>query len=96
MRVTRRRFAIGLLNRRSLLWLRKGRGGGTGAYRGARWHTVREARALVRGLPVQQVRTRTAIQIPTGGPLARRVERWWPAAIGAGAFILVSGDVAPS
>lgn len=30
LRVTRRRFAIGLLNRKSLLWLQKGRRGGRG------------------------------------------------------------------
>ena len=37
VRVTRRRFAIDWLNRMSLLYRQKGRGGGSGAYRGARW-----------------------------------------------------------
>lgn len=46
VRVTRRRFALGLLNRRSLLWRSKGRHGGTGGYRGAHWHTIGEVRAL--------------------------------------------------
>lgn len=96
VRVARRRFGIGLLNRRSLLWLQKGRRGGSGGYRGARWHTVGEARALLRGLPVQRLRVRTAIQIPGGGALARGVERWWPNGSGTGAFILVVGDVVPS
>jgi len=36
VRVARRRFAIGWLNRDSLLYRQKGRGGGSGAYRGAR------------------------------------------------------------
>ena len=39
LRVARRRVVLGLLNRHSLLYLAKGRGGGHGAYRGARWHT---------------------------------------------------------
>ncbi|NMG32642.1 class I SAM-dependent methyltransferase, partial [Aromatoleum evansii] len=39
LRVARRRVALGLLNRHSLLWLEKGQHGGHGAYRGARWHT---------------------------------------------------------
>ena len=46
LRVCRRRFALGLLNRHSLLWRQKGRGEGVGAYRGAHWHTVREVHAL--------------------------------------------------
>ncbi len=46
LRVTRRRIAIGLLNRRSLLSIAKRRGGGRGAYRGAQWHTAAEAKAL--------------------------------------------------
>src|SRR3990167_3958443 len=41
VRVTRSRFVLGLLNRRSLLWRRKGRDGGTGGYAGAHWHTRR-------------------------------------------------------
>jgi len=34
VRVTRKRFALGLLNRHSILYLRKGIRGGSGAYRG--------------------------------------------------------------
>jgi SAM-dependent methyltransferase len=94
LRVARRRFAIGLLNRHSLLWLQKGRGGGCGGYRGAHWHTVREARRLFRDLPVQRLRVRTAIQIPSGGPFARFIECAWPSSLPGGAFILVVGDVA--
>ena len=94
LRVTRRRFAIGLLNRHSLLWLQKGRGGGRGGYRGARWHTVREVRRLFRDLPVQHLRVRTAIQIPSSGQLARLIEHVWPSSLPVGAFILAVGDVA--
>ena len=94
VRVTRRRFAIGLLNRRSLLWLQKGRGGGRGGYRGAHWHTVAEAKALFSDVPVQHLRVRTAVHVPSGGGLARLLERIWPSSIHTGAFILVFGDVA--
>jgi SAM-dependent methyltransferase len=94
LRVARRRFAIGLLNRHSLLYVQKGRGGGRGGYRGAHWHTVREARYLFHGLPVQRIRVRTAILIPGGGWFARLIERTWPSSLPGGAFILVVGDVA--
>jgi SAM-dependent methyltransferase len=93
LRVARRRFAIGLLNRHSLLWLQKGRRGGHGGYRGAHWHTVREAGRLFRHLPVRRLQVRTAIQIPSGGPFARFIERAWPPSLPYGAFILVVGDV---
>ena len=45
IRVTRKRVALGLLNRHSLLYLRKGRHGGAGGYRGAHCtHRDRHAR----------------------------------------------------
>ncbi len=94
LRVCRRRFAIGLLNRHSLLWLQKGRNGGSGGYRGAHWHTTKEVRLLFKDLPVKRLRWRTAIQVPTGGPIARLMERIWPSRLGTGAFLLVVGDVA--
>lgn len=93
VRVARRRFAIGLLNRHSLLWLREGRGGGRGGYRGARWHTVTEARCLLHGLPVHDIRVRTAIHLSGGGRAARLVERVWPSWLPTGAFILVTGTM---
>jgi SAM-dependent methyltransferase len=94
LRVAHRRFAIGLLNRHSLLYLQMGPGGGRGGYRGAHWHTVREARGLFHDLPVEHLRVHTAIQIPSGGSFARRIERAWPSSLPSGAFILVAGDVA--
>jgi len=94
VRVTRRRFAIGLLNRHSLLWLQKGWGGGRGGYRGAHWHTVPEIMSLFRDLPVQHLSVRTAIQVPYGRGFARVIERMWPSSVPTGAFILVVGDVA--
>lgn len=94
LRVTRRRFALGLLNRRSILYWQKGRGGGSGAYRGAHWHTPGEAAALLEGFPVVDVRIRTAVFVPGGGALARLVERHMPAGCPWGAFIAVAGSVA--
>lgn len=94
LRVARRRVAIGLLNRHSLLWFRKGRNGGREGYRGARWHTPHEAAGLFTGLPVQRIRVRTAIHFSGGGWLARVMERLWPQWLHTGAFILVVADLA--
>lgn len=93
VRVARRRIAIGLLNRHSLLWYREGRHGGSGGYRGAQWHTVREALSLLADLPVRRVRVRTAIHLPDGGWFARALERVAPPRMPTGAFILVAADV---
>ncbi|HPW56748.1 MAG TPA: class I SAM-dependent methyltransferase [Thermoanaerobaculaceae bacterium] len=92
VRVARRRVAIGLLNRRSLLWFREGRRGGHGGYKGARWHTPSEAISLFTGLPVHPPRVRTAIHFPGGGRLARITERLWPPWVHTGGFILVVAD----
>jgi SAM-dependent methyltransferase len=78
VRVSRRGFALGLLNRWSLLYLQKGRGGGRGAYRGARWHTPLQARALLATRPMSVRRVRTAVHIPSGSALARGVEAVLP------------------
>ena len=94
VRVARRRVVLGLLNRNSLLWWQKGRQGGRGAYRGARWHTPREARALFNGLPVTGVSVSSAIWLPGGGWLARHTEGFWPAWLHGGAFLLVAADLA--
>ena len=93
IRVTRRSFAIGLLNRHSLMWLKKGRAGGVGVYHGARWHTVNEAVSLFSGFPVKNLIAQTAVHIPSGGKIAQWVERCFPPTLLTGAFILVSGDV---
>lgn len=94
VRVGRRRVVLGLLNRHSLLWWQKGRRGGRGAYRGARWHAPRDARALFDGLPVTGVRVSSAIWLPGGGWLARHTEGCWPAWLHGGAFLLVVADLA--
>ncbi|MBI4195373.1 MAG: class I SAM-dependent methyltransferase [Betaproteobacteria bacterium] len=93
LRVTRRRFAIGLLNRWSLLWLAKGRGGGRGAYQGAHWHTTPELKSLFQGLPVRKLQFRTGIHLPSGGVGARALEQVWPTVLPTGGFLLVAGEV---
>jgi len=95
LRVCRRRFVLGLLNRHSLLWRRKGRGGGIGAYRGAHWHTVGEVRALARELNLAQFHWRTAVFLPSGSGTARWLEDWLPNGLPWGAFLAVVGDARP-
>lgn len=96
VRVTRKRFAIGVLNRTSLLWRDKGRHGGQGAYRGAHWHTAKELRLVLDTLPVQNVRVDSAVFVPSGSCIAILVERALPSSLTFGGFLLVSGDVATS
>ncbi|MBM5810750.1 MAG: class I SAM-dependent methyltransferase [Gammaproteobacteria bacterium] len=93
LRVGRRRFALGLLHRHSLLWWQQGRGGGRGGYAGAHWHTRPEVRALLRGLPIADLRLYSAIQFPGGGRCARWLEASPAGALPTGAFLLAAGDI---
>jgi SAM-dependent methyltransferase len=90
LRVARKRIALGLLNRHSLLYRQKGRGGGTGAYHGAHWHTLSEVHNLLRGLAVRDVLIRTAVFVPSAGAIARIIEPLAPNALPWGAFIAVA------
>ena len=75
VRVTRKRVVLGLLNRHSLLYLQIGaQDGGVGGYRGGRWHTPREARALFEGMPVRGIGLRSGVFVPAGGQAARVAE----------------------
>lgn len=94
VRVARHRFALGLLNRHSLLWRDKGQGGGSGAYRGAHWHTRSELAACLRQLPVRKLRWASAVTLPSGTRPAQTVESLLPAAWPWGSFLLVSGELA--
>jgi len=94
VRVTRRRFAIGWLNRSSLLYWQKGRRGGSGAYRGARWDTAGEVRALFSGLPVRNLQLRSAIFLPSATRWARRLEQAMPAVLPWGGLLLATGEKA--
>ena len=96
LRVARRRVALGLLNRHSLLWFAKGRDGGRGAYRGAHWHTRREVERLFAGQPVRNLALRAAIMLPGGSRLARWTEpHLQRAAPCCGAFLAATADVVP-
>ncbi len=94
VRVARHRFAIGWLNRNSLLYRQKGRNGGSGAYRGARWHTAGEVRALFDGLPVRNLKIRSAIFLPSATCAARWLEQGMPSALPWGGLLLASGEKA--
>jgi SAM-dependent methyltransferase len=94
VRVARRRFAIGWLNRNSLLYRQKGRHGGSGAYRGARWHTAGEVRALFAGLPVRKLTLRSAILLPSGSRGAIWLERHAPSSFPWGGLLLAQGEKA--
>lgn len=92
-RVTRRRFAIGLLNRGSLLYLQKSRTGDLGAYRGAHWHTAAAVRRLFAELPVTRLTLRTAIFFPGGSRIAQFCEQALPSRLPWGSLLVVSGNV---
>ncbi|MCP5345810.1 MAG: class I SAM-dependent methyltransferase [Gammaproteobacteria bacterium] len=93
VRVARRRIAVGLFNRHSLLFFARGRSGGRGGYRGAHWHTAREVKELFYELPVKNLRLLSAIQLPGGGWIARQVEKIWPAPLLTGGILLAVADV---
>jgi SAM-dependent methyltransferase len=95
VRVTRKRFAIGLLNRRSLLWHDKGRHGGSSAYHGARWLSLDAFLDSVRESPVANVRMRYAVYLPSGSSTARTVERWLPGIVPGGGFLVLAGEKIP-
>jgi SAM-dependent methyltransferase len=94
-RVARKRFVLGLLNRHSMLYRQKGRGGGTGAYYGAHWHTIREVHDLLRDPAVRDALVRTAVFVPSAGAIARILERLAPNILPWGAFIAVAGSPCP-
>ncbi|HQS80953.1 MAG TPA: class I SAM-dependent methyltransferase [Thiobacillus sp.] len=94
VRVARRSFAIGWLNRSSLLYWQKGRDGGSGAYRGARWHSAGEVHALFSGLPVRNLKLRSAIFLPSATRVARCLEQAVPAALPWGGLLLATGEKA--
>ncbi|MGE0674755.1 MAG: class I SAM-dependent methyltransferase [Methylibium sp.] len=95
VRVSRERFAIGLLNRRSALYLSKGRDGGTGPYAGARWHTAAEVKAVLRYLPVASAEVSYGVFDASASPTAHLLERMLPASLALGNFLLASGRRLP-
>ena len=91
VRVSRGRSAIGMLNRRSLLWREKGRNGSSGAYRGAHWVTLEELRDSVAGLPARNVRPRSAVFLPPESMFARGVEASLSSRLACGGFLVLAG-----
>ncbi|MBP6095519.1 MAG: class I SAM-dependent methyltransferase [Methyloversatilis sp.] len=95
-RVTRKRFAIGMLNRHSLLWFRKGRHGGSGAYRGALWLSPEAFHDGLKELRISSRRMRSAIYLPSGSITARTAERLLSGSrVPWGGFMVLSGDMKP-
>jgi SAM-dependent methyltransferase len=90
VRVTRKRLVLGLLNRRSLLYLEKGRRGGIGGYRGAHWHTAREVLRLFEGLPVCDIELHSAVFSPGAGSISRAIEARIPERCLFGGFLAVA------
>jgi SAM-dependent methyltransferase len=89
-RLARRRIALGLLNRHSLLHLSKGRAR-AGSYFGARWHSVAEARALLEQAGCQDVSPGSAVFLPDGGTVARTLESCLPSWLPFGGFLAIAG-----
>jgi SAM-dependent methyltransferase len=86
-RVCRRTVTVGLLNRRSLLYLRKARRGG---YAGARWDLYQETLTWMRGLaPTPDIAARWAVFLPSGGLLARALDHLLPGRLALGSFLAV-------
>jgi SAM-dependent methyltransferase len=85
LRVSRRGVVLGLLNRHSLLCLRKrGRGG----YRGARWDSLGAVRRWAAAVdPSLGLSWRSAVYLPAGGAVARLVERMLPGRPALGGFL---------
>jgi SAM-dependent methyltransferase len=86
-RVSRRAVMLGLLHRRSLLYLTKS---GRGGYRGARWNLLADVMDWTQGLSSPpQVRARWAVYSPGGGRIARLVEPLISPRLPLGAFLAV-------
>jgi SAM-dependent methyltransferase len=94
VRVAHHSFAIGWLNRTSLLYWEKGRNGGSGAYQGARWHTADEVLALFSGLAVCNLTMRSAIFLPFGTRWAKLLEQGMPNTMQWGGLLLLHGEKA--
>lgn len=86
-RVSRYGVILGLLNRHSLLYRIKH---GSGSYKGARWDSVASVRHWRRHLkPAPKVSIGTAVWLPGGGRLAKRLESLLPARLPWGGFLAI-------
>jgi len=73
LRVARRGVTIGLLHKKSLLYLKKQKHGN---YKNARWSSLSDVHNWLKGIdrPIKII-WRTCISIPSGGSLARHLEQ---------------------
>jgi len=86
-RVCRRTVTLGLLHRRSLLYLQKAR---RNSYAGARWDRYDDTLTWLRGLaPTPKVQARWAVFLPSGDALARALEHVLPGRLPLGSFLAV-------
>lgn len=93
LRVTRRGFAVALLNRQSLLYQKKGRPGADGGgYQKACWHNSDDAHRLFKGLNVTDLRLTSAIFLPLNGPTTRLIDSIIPNRLLLGGFLLITGN----
>ncbi|MHB1215371.1 MAG: hypothetical protein ACYCY9_10320 [Thiobacillus sp.] len=67
---------------------------GSGAYRGARWHTAGEVRALFSGLPVRKLTLRSAIFLSSATRWARWLEQGVLSVLPWGGLLLATGEKA--
>jgi len=86
-RVSRKSVILGLLHRRSLLWLHKA---GRGGYQGARWDLLDEVRQWSKRLqPTPGIRAGWTLFFPSGGYVAQRLDRVTPCSFPFGGFLAV-------
>lgn len=90
-RVARKRVVVGVLNHNSVLQRQKGCDGGSGAYRGAHWHTAHELHQALAACALRHVRIRSAIFLPGGSGAARLIERCLPGRLMCGSFLACVG-----
>ncbi len=85
-RISKRGILLGLLNRSSLLYLRKA---GSGGYKGARWDSISQVRKWMHLLDPYPAKIRwgTAVFSPGGSAAARTLEHMIPQRLPFGSFL---------
>lgn len=90
-RVARHQVTLGLLNKGSLLFLKKGRRGGNGGYTGASWHTKGAAKALMQAAGCRNVQVTSTLFFPSGPLLPAWLEQQFPFNT-FGGFLVATGS----
>ena len=93
VRVARKGCAIGLLNRRSLLWYKKRR---AKSYKKAHWHRPKEALALCYGSKMTNFHLSSALFFPNYNSLSKVLESVIPQQLLLGGFLLITAEVCHS